>query len=248
MTSKSISREECLALAHRVSGGDRSYVDWVRRDEGDKTFDRHIDNPHALAKGLAHQMEAAGAVSVRPLPDGEFGDRLASITKPYVGRLHHLVEPFEVWLASSPHYVRDDIAGNGNGSKVFEYHALVEYLATRFVREMGAIRREEIEQIGLALVDADAAHRANGSDGTGMKNLTRGRRKTPKTAYKAPAEVRSKPGPDGARAVLAAARKAIGGPQLGEQKQAHRTRLSNWIKDNGGTPPSDPKTFRKHGH
>jgi hypothetical protein len=237
MTSKSISREECIALAHRVSGGDRSYVDWVRRDRGDKTIDRHIDNPHALAMGLVHQMEAAGAVSVRRLPDIEFGERLASITKPYVGRLHHLVEPFEVWLASSPHHVRDDIAGNGNGGKVFAFDALVEYFATRFVGERGAIRREEIEQINLALADADAAHRANG-----------GRRKTRKTAYKAPAEVRSKPGPDPAAAALQAADEAIGGRRPGEQKQTHRNRLGEWIKGKGGTPPSDRKTFARYGY
>jgi hypothetical protein len=129
MTSKSIPWEECLALAHRVSGGDRAYVDWLRLDQGDKTCDKYFDNIHALATGLAREVEAAGHV-VRT-SSGSY-----VLANPNDGRFQPLKKKLESeWL---PHA---------------QELSLVEYFESLFVKERGAIRREEIERIGLALVD-----------------------------------------------------------------------------------------------
>jgi len=151
MTSKSIPRKECLALAHRVSGGDPAYVNWVGKDQGDKTYDRYFDNLHALARGLARELEKAGHIVCDP----SGGYRLAN---PNDGRFEQLKKKLESdWLPKAQEL------------------SLVEYLENRFLAERGEIRREEIEQISLALVDTDAAHRANGSDTAGMKQKKGGR-------------------------------------------------------------------------
>jgi hypothetical protein len=58
----------------------------------------------------------------------------------------------------------------------------------------------------------------------------------------------SKPGPDGAGPALQRAFEAVGDRRPGELKQVHRDRLADWIKEQGGMPPSDPKTYRKYGY
>jgi hypothetical protein len=137
MTSSSIPLDECVALAYRVSG-DPWFVNWVRSDPSDKTIGRHFDSLHALAKCLLHEMKAAGHV-VRA-SSGGYG-----LANPNNGRFQSLKKKLKSdWLPQA------------------QGLDLAEYLENLFVRERGAIRREHIEQINLAL--ADAAHRANGSD------------------------------------------------------------------------------------
>jgi hypothetical protein len=134
--TNSIPLEECVALAHRVSGGDPKYVAWVLSDPAGKTIGRHFDNVTALAECLAREMEA------------EFRRRNATLAKPGDRRrFQHLFEGFEAWL-SSPHH--HHILNDRNDDKVFARRALVKYLEGRFHKERGAIRREEIEQINLA--------------------------------------------------------------------------------------------------
>jgi hypothetical protein len=137
MIRNSIPLEECVALAYRVSGGDCSFVKYVRIDPHDKHC-RYFDSIHALARCLVREMEAAGHV-VR----GSSGDyRLAY---PNNGRFQPLKKMLESdWLPQAQEL------------------SLVEYLEKLFVKERGTIRREEIEQINLALIDV--AHRANGND------------------------------------------------------------------------------------
>ena len=200
MTRKSMPREECVALAHRVSGGDRGFVNWVHNDPSDKIIGRHFDSPRVLAKCLLREMEAAGHVVLT----SSDGYRLAN---PKNGRFQSLKKKLESdWLPQAQEL------------------SLVEYLENLFVGERGAIRREHIEQMNLALAMAerdqtlrrardpdcghsdqrdgssdrcledpsqpeaqsasDPTHRANGSDGTRMKNLTSSRRMSRKTAYK----------------------------------------------------------------
>jgi hypothetical protein len=149
MTSKSMPREECVALAQRVSDGDREFVDCVRSDRGDKIFDRHFDNLHALARGLERQLEAAGCVD-RTWSGGY------KLAYPNHGRFQALTEQLESdWLPQAQELT------------------LVEYLENLFVKERGAIRREEIEQI---LAPTDEAHRANGSDATKAEKAQNGYR------------------------------------------------------------------------
>ena len=143
MTSKSIPREECLALAHRVSGGDRAYVDWVRIDPGDKTYDRYFDNLHALARGLARELVEAGHVVLAS--SGSY-----VLANPNDGRFQPLKKKLESdWLPQA------------------QKLNLVEYLENLFVKERGAIKRDEIEQIGLALVAG--VHGANDSSARASK-------------------------------------------------------------------------------
>ena len=192
MTGKSIPREECVALAYRVSGGDRVFVNWVHSDPSDKIIGRHFDSPRALAKCLLCEMEAAGHVALAS--SGSY-----ALANPNNGRFQPLKKKLESdWLPQAQEL------------------SLVEYLENLFVKERGAIRKEEIEQIGLALIVGP--HGANGSDMGGKADarhspkrkpgsppdkrelhdtgviiaerestvvkLTRGRRKTRKTAYK----------------------------------------------------------------
>jgi hypothetical protein len=148
-----------VALAWRVTG-DRQFVDWVRSNPA-------FDSLHAMAKCLAYEMAAAGCV--RASSGSELSERLATITKPYLGRFQQLVERFEVWSASTPDHVRGNVYGDG---KVwFAFGALAEYLENLFVSERGAISREEIERIGLALVvgvhgaNDSSAHASKGKSG-----------------------------------------------------------------------------------
>jgi hypothetical protein len=137
VTNKSIPLQECVVLAHRVSDGDCSFVNWVRIDPDDK-HGRYFDNLHALARSLVREMEAAGHV-VRE-PSGEYG-----LAYPNDGRFQSLKKKLESeWLPQAQEL------------------SLVEYVEKLFVKERGVIRREEIERIGLALVDA--AHDASGSN------------------------------------------------------------------------------------
>jgi hypothetical protein len=89
------------------------------------------------------------------------------------------------------------------------------------------------KRVRLLAENLFVAFPSNGADGTKRQTGTGQMRR---------------PGPEGARAALMVASRAIGSPRAGEQRQAYRVRLADWIKKNGGTPPSDPKTFRKYGY
>jgi hypothetical protein len=152
MTSKSIPREECVALAHRVSGRDRTYVDWVRIGRGDKTYDRYFDNLHALARGLARELVEAGHVALALSGSYE-------LANPNDGRFQPLKKKLKSdWLPQAPEL------------------GLVEYLENLFVKERGEIRREEIERIGLALV---GPHWANESDMDGKADACHSPKRKP---------------------------------------------------------------------
>jgi hypothetical protein len=195
-----------MALAQRVTRGDRRFVKWVSIHPTWGQNDPWFASLHSLARCLAKEIEAAveaaGSILLVSSGNGESGPaKLAKPAKPYVGRFQHLVDGFEAWLSLSPH------------------GRLVEYLESLFAKELGAIHREEIEQIGLALVDV--AQRANASDAAGKKK--RGRESSE----------------EGVQDAI----RRIGPRRLGELKKTHRDRLRKAMTH----PPRDPKTFRKYG-
>jgi hypothetical protein len=164
ITSKSIPSEECVALAHRVTG-DRRFVEYVRKV--------HFDSLRALAKCLASEMVAEDAILASSA--SFLGERLATVAHPKPGcRFKHLIETFQLsWLTREDASTRpasecDDWLPRHyvlGCCKVFPFGMLIEYLERLFRKEMGAISREQIEQIGLALVDGD--HRAKDDNPSG---------------------------------------------------------------------------------
>jgi hypothetical protein len=173
-TSKSIPTEECVALAHRVTGDPR-FVEYVRKV--------HFDSLRALAKCLAYEMVAEDAIVATSA--SFVGERLATVAHPKPdGRFKQVIEAFQLsWLSREDAPIRPASEGDRwlpphyvvGCCKVFPFGTLVEYLEHLFRTEMGAISREQIEQIGLEL--ADAGHRTNGSEGIEQKKRARTGRK-----------------------------------------------------------------------
>jgi hypothetical protein len=146
MTRNTMAPERLPAeLARRVTCGDRKFMDRVRL--GDIVKNREwpgdaFDDLDVQAKYLAYEMVRAGRIADVSKP-GELGERLASIVKPCVGRLAHLAEGFEHhWLELG-------------GGDVFPFAELVTYLKTLYRKELGAIHRDEIEQIDAAPADRE---------------------------------------------------------------------------------------------